>query len=91
MNPEPSAEDALYDAARRLADPGARAAFLEAACAGDTALRGRLKNAWKAAVEIRETYGGVYCYPYLVQALCHLGRFHEAEALLTEQLGLKPA
>ena len=51
MNSENSAEDALYDAARRLADPGARAPFLDAACAGDSALRERLEKLLHAAPE----------------------------------------
>ncbi len=44
MNPVTETEDALYDAARHLSDPGARTAFLDQVCAGSPALRQRLKN-----------------------------------------------
>ncbi|MFN0128680.1 MAG: protein kinase domain-containing protein [Verrucomicrobiales bacterium] len=48
MNTENPDEDALYDAARRLTDPAARTAFLEAACAGAPELRGRLESLLQA-------------------------------------------
>jgi serine/threonine protein kinase len=37
-------EEALFDAAREIADPAARAAFLGRACAGDPALRARVEE-----------------------------------------------
>jgi tetratricopeptide (TPR) repeat protein len=51
MNSESTAEDALYDAARRLADRAARAAFLDAACAGNPTLRERLEKLLSSAPE----------------------------------------
>ncbi|HMO66915.1 MAG TPA: hypothetical protein PKE47_17140, partial [Verrucomicrobiota bacterium] len=44
-------------------------------------------EAWKEAVELRSRLGNIHCYPSLVEALCRLGRFQEADALLVEQLG----
>src|SRR5262245_1619020 len=37
-------EETLFDAARKLSDPKERAAYLEAACAGDADLRRRLEE-----------------------------------------------
>ena len=45
--PEPS-EQTLFDAARQIADPVARAAYLDTACAGNPELRVRLENLLKA-------------------------------------------
>src|SRR5262245_44756878 len=42
MNERSSQEQELFDAARKLRNPAQRAAFLEAACAGDAGLRKRL-------------------------------------------------
>jgi serine/threonine protein kinase len=43
--------------------------------------------AWTAAAEFHASLGNLFCYPMLVEALCRLGRFHEAQALVEEQLG----
>ncbi|HNQ91267.1 MAG TPA: hypothetical protein PKM73_21850 [Verrucomicrobiota bacterium] len=42
MNVAPNDEETLFEAARRLADPDQRRAFLDAACGGQVELRRRL-------------------------------------------------
>jgi len=42
MNRQTANEEAIFDEARRIADPAGRAAFLDRACNGDAALRARL-------------------------------------------------
>ena len=42
---------------------------------------------WKAMAEFSASLGDVYGYWPLVEVLCRLGRFHEAETLVAEQLG----
>ena len=42
MNRQTANEEAIFDEARRIADPAGRAAFLNRACNGDAALRARL-------------------------------------------------
>ena len=42
MNLQPASEEAIFDEARRIADPAGRAAFLDRACQGDAAQRERL-------------------------------------------------
>jgi eukaryotic-like serine/threonine-protein kinase len=42
---------------------------------------------WKTLAELNASLGWIYCYPQLVEAQCRLGRFHEAETLVAEQLG----
>src|SRR5438552_9510239 len=44
MNDRLQNDEALFEAARRLTNPAQRAAFLDAACAGDAALRQRLDD-----------------------------------------------
>ena len=44
-------EEALFDAARNLASPTARRAFLDQACAGDAELRGRIEALLEAEME----------------------------------------
>jgi tetratricopeptide (TPR) repeat protein/serine/threonine protein kinase len=45
--PQPG-EESLFDAARRIADPDRRAAYLRQACRGDAALRGRVERLLRA-------------------------------------------
>jgi len=42
---------------------------------------------WKIWDKLNASLGNIYCYPQLVEAQCRLGRFHEAETLVEEQLG----
>src|SRR6266576_1425432 len=58
MNPSPKPSDAgeqtIFDAARQMPDAQARAAYLEAACAGDTPLRERIEKLLKASARADE-------------------------------------
>src|SRR5947208_12758082 len=49
MNNARQQEETLFDAARKLTDPAQRKAFLDAACADNAELRGRLVNLLSAA------------------------------------------
>jgi hypothetical protein len=51
MSPLDPREEELFDAARKLPDSVARAAFLDRACAADRALRQRLDELLAAAVD----------------------------------------
>ena len=51
MNATRHEEEALFCAARELADPAARNAFLETACGGDAALRARVEELLSAEAE----------------------------------------
>jgi serine/threonine protein kinase len=42
---------------------------------------------WNALSELAGNLGNLYCYPYLVEAQCRLGRFQDAESVLEEQMG----
>ena len=48
MKPINPHEESIFDAARQLTDPEARAAYLEAACAGDAPLRHRIDRLLEA-------------------------------------------
>ena len=49
-------EEALFDAARNLADPVARRAFLEQACAGDPESRARIEALLEAGTEAEDFF-----------------------------------
>lgn len=49
MNTNTQREEELFDAAREMADPAKRAAFLERACGGDATLRKRIEELLEAA------------------------------------------
>ena len=51
MNATTQREEDLFDAARRLADPATRSAFLDRSCAGEPALRTRLEKLLSVAQE----------------------------------------
>jgi serine/threonine protein kinase len=56
MNAISQREEELFDAARNIADPAARRAFLDGACDGDPALRGRIDNLLKAAAAAEDFF-----------------------------------
>lgn len=56
MNAISQREEDLFDAARRIADLAARAAFLNGACDGDPALRRRIEALLKAETEAEEFF-----------------------------------
>src|SRR5262245_56924100 len=56
MNDRERQEEALFEAARRLADPRQRAAFLDIACAGNPALRKQLADLLAAQGEAEQLF-----------------------------------
>jgi serine/threonine protein kinase len=56
MNAISQREEDLFDGARRIADPAARAAFLNGACDGDPALRRRIEALLKAESAAEEFF-----------------------------------
>ena len=56
MNAISQREEELFDAARNIADPAARRAFLDGACDGDPALRGRMEDLLKAAAAAEDFF-----------------------------------
>lgn len=56
MNAISQREEELFDAARNIADPAARRAFLDGACDGDPALRDRIDNLLKAAAAAEDFF-----------------------------------
>ena len=56
MNAISQREEDLFDAARRIADLAARAAFLDGACDGDPALRSRIEVLLKAESDAEEFF-----------------------------------
>jgi hypothetical protein len=59
MNTQKENEEAIFDDARRIADPVGRAAFLERACNGDRALRGRIEELLSFEPEAQEFFTGL--------------------------------
>jgi serine/threonine-protein kinase len=49
MTPSNESEQAIFDAARQIADAPARAAYLDRACAGDPRLRERIDALLRAS------------------------------------------
>ncbi len=56
MNTNTQREEELFDAAREMADPAKRAAFLERACGGDATLRKRIEELLEAAESAEEFF-----------------------------------
>ncbi len=56
MNGITQREEDLFDAARNIADAAARRAFLDGACDGDPALRGRIDDLLKAAAAAEDFF-----------------------------------
>ena len=50
MKPSDAGEQTIFDVARQMPDAPARAAYLDAACAGDASLRERVEKLLKASV-----------------------------------------
>jgi serine/threonine protein kinase/tetratricopeptide (TPR) repeat protein len=59
MNLRQENEEAIFDEARRIADPAGRAAFLDRSCNGDTALRERLAELLKLEPQAEIFFSGV--------------------------------
>jgi serine/threonine protein kinase/tetratricopeptide (TPR) repeat protein len=80
-------EEALFDAASRLADPAARRAFLEQACAGDSDLLAKLEKLIEAGTEAEVFFkdAGRFDIPFLQRSTKSAG--NRAESAFDEGLG----
>ncbi len=58
MKPSDASEETIFDAARQMPDPQARASYLNAACAGNPILRQRIEDLLKAGLQADQFLAG---------------------------------